>query len=77
VDPKTRKGATPVNLFEGLSVGASLALAQDPDIKPPTSMTWVGSDELRRLTTGATNSRSRVTGRIEYCRDQFLASPSV
>jgi hypothetical protein len=70
---KTRKGATPVNLFEGLTVGAALALDQKPNLEPPPTVDWVRSEELRRLTTGATNSRPRVRGRIEFCRDQFLA----
>jgi hypothetical protein len=69
---KTRKGQTPVNLFEALAVGASLALAESPTIPPVIEPAWVTSDELRVLTTGATNSRSRVTGRIEFCRDHFL-----
>lgn len=71
---KTRKGATPVNLFEAVTVGAALALAEDPTILPVPNPQWVASPELRRFTTGATNSRPRVTGRIEYCRDRFLAS---
>lgn len=71
---KTRKGQTPVNLFEAVAVGAALALDSVPHLRPPTSLPWLGSAELRRLTTGATNSRSRVVGRIEYCRDAFLAN---
>jgi hypothetical protein len=69
---KTRKGATPVNLFEALAVGASLALDEVPDLSLPADLSWVTSDHLRKLTTGATNSRSRVTGRIEFCREHFL-----
>lgn len=69
---KTRKGATPVNLFEGIAAGAALALKQDPSLAPPAATEWVTSDELRRFTTGATNSRPKVRGRIEFCRDRFL-----
>lgn len=69
---KTRKGQTPVNLFEGLSVGAALALRVKPSLRPKPRPEWIMSPELRRSTTGATNSRSRVTHRIEYCRDAFL-----
>ena len=55
---KARKGATPVNLFEGVSAGAALALAENANpAEPSTDVSWVRSDELRRLTTGATNSR--------------------
>lgn len=70
---KTRKGATPVNLFEAVTVGAALALAIDPGIAPVPNPRWIESDDLRYFTTGATNSRVRVSGRIEYCRDRFLA----
>ena len=69
---KTRKGQTPVNLFEAVSVGAALALAENQELQVPESQDWYRSPELQRLTTGATNSRNRVTGRIEYCRDLFL-----
>lgn len=63
---------TPVNLYEAVAVGAALALEQKPDLKPPSNVDWVRSDELRELTTGATNDRRRVSGRIEYVRDRLL-----
>lgn len=65
---------TPVNLYEAVSVGALLALRERPDLEPPepTAVDWLTSDELRALTTGATNDRKRVRGRIEFCRDRFL-----
>jgi len=70
---KKRKGMTLVNLFEGVAVGAALAIRQNPNLSlPQKDPSWLCSDELRRLTTGATNSRPRVKGRIEYCRDKFL-----
>jgi hypothetical protein len=69
---KSRKGMTPVNLFEGVAVGAALALSGNPTLLAPKTTEWLHSDVLRRLTTGATNSRPRVAGRIEYSRDRFL-----
>jgi hypothetical protein len=72
---KTRRGMTPVNLFEAVSVGAALALRAEPALELPRSTEWLASPELRRLTTGATNSRPRVKGRIEFCRDRFLSLP--
>ncbi len=72
---KTRKGITPVNLFEAVSVGAALALVQIPQLPRPATVPWLHSERLRGLTTGATNSRPRVTGRIEFCRDRFLGVP--
>lgn len=72
---KSRKGMTPVNLFEGVAVGAALAIRHNPGLQVPESMEWVKCDELRRLTTGATNSRPRVRGRIDFARDRFLGAP--
>ena len=69
----TRKGSTPVNLFEGVAVGAALALRLRPNLSVPDSLDWIKSDELKKMTTGATNSRARVKGRVEYCRDKFLS----
>lgn len=69
---KSRLGTTPVNLFEGVAVGAALALGERPELEVSSDLRWVESDELKRLTTGATNSRARVTGRIELSRDAFL-----
>lgn len=69
---KARKGTTTVNLFEAVAVGAALALQRRPKLKPADPSKWLQSATLRQLTTGATNSRPRVTGRIEFCRDRFL-----
>jgi len=69
---KSRKGITPVNLFEGLAVGAALALNITPSLNALARPAWVQSEVLRRYTTGPTNSKPRVRGRIEFCRDKFL-----
>ena len=68
---KTRT-RTPINLFEGVAVGAALALTQRGSIKTTGVPRWLESEELRSLTTGGTNNRTMVTGRIEFCRDRFL-----
>lgn len=69
---RPRTSQTPVNVFEAVSVGAALALRAVPGLQPVVEPAWVTTDDLRRLTSGGTNSRARVAGRIEYCRDQFL-----
>lgn len=71
VRSKTRK-STPVNLFEGVAVGAALAIKEKGHIVSQDVYGWIDSKELRRYTTGATNSRAMVAGRIEYCRDKFI-----
>jgi hypothetical protein len=72
-----RKSTTPLNLYEGVAVGAALALRKVSKLHASGLEAWMKSDELRRLTTGATNSRPAVTGRIEFCRDRFLGKPYV
>jgi uncharacterized protein with ParB-like and HNH nuclease domain len=62
---------TPVNLYEAVAVGAALALRQGETLNT-TNTDWIVSDELKVLTSGATNSRSRVTGRIEFAKAKFL-----
>ena len=72
-----RKGSTPLNLYEGVSVGAALALRESDALYTESLGEWLGSDELRGYTTGATNDRRAVSGRIEFCRDRFLGAPYV
>jgi hypothetical protein len=67
----TRK-ITPVNLFEAVSVGAALALRRKSSLVSAGAQKWIGSEQLRKLTTGATNTNPMVIGRVEYCRNKFL-----
>jgi len=74
---RARRGNTPLNLFEGVSVGAALALKQVDSLVLKDLALWMASPTLKEFTTGATNSRSAVKGRIEYCRDHFLGKKYV
>lgn len=67
-----RKSTTPLNLFEGVAVGAALALQKKDTLNVSGLDEWMKSQELRTFTTGATNAFSAVAGRIEFCRDRFL-----
>ena len=62
---------TPIALFEGVSVGAGLAIKKAGMLKTAGVRAWISSKELTEFTTGATNDRKRVFGRIEYCMKQF------
>ncbi len=62
---------TPVNLYEAVAVGAALAIKKNGKIKTAGLANWISSDDLTRLTTGATNDRKRVTGRIEFAAKKF------
>jgi Protein of unknown function DUF262 len=68
----SRKGVTPLNLYEGVAVGAALAIMKKGKLHRNGSVAWLGSEELRGYTIGATNSPAAVRGRIEFCRDKFL-----
>ena len=71
---RTRRKVTPINLFEAVAVGAALALKAQPTLHDTDVVGWIDSPELRQLTTGATNHRKMVVGRIEYCRDRFTGN---
>lgn len=68
-----KRNITPVNLFEGVSVGAALALQVTNHLNLKNVEDWITSAELAPYVTGATNNRKKVVGRIEYCRDKFLS----
>lgn len=64
--------STPRVRFEAISVGVALALRRKPELEP-VSMDWLENDEFKvHTTTHASNSPKRVSGRIEYVRDQLL-----
>lgn len=68
---------TPVNLYEGVAVGAALALTTRPRLSKAAISKWINCEELRSFSTVATNDPKRVLGRIEFCRDRFLGKPHV
>lgn len=67
------RSTTPTNLFEAVAVGAALALLRNGNFIVQ-NFEWISNNELKTLTTGATNSRTKVVRRIEYCRDKFLGN---
>lgn len=67
-----RRSITPVNLYEGVAIGAALALAAQPRLKTRGLAKWINCEKLRAYTKEATNEPKRVVGRIEFCRDKFM-----
>lgn len=67
---KGRKN-TPLNLYEAVSVGAARAYTNKGTINTKGIQEWITDEELIQYTTGATNTKSRVVGRIEYCKNKF------
>jgi hypothetical protein len=72
-----KKSTTSLIFYEGIAVGASLALDKTSRLNTAGHDVWMNSPELRKFTTGATNDRAAVVGRIEFCRDRFLGKPYV
>ena len=66
------RNTTPLNLFEGVAVGAALALRKKSRLSRKDPYEWMGDEELRKHTIAATNNVKAVTGRIQFCRDRFL-----
>lgn len=68
----TNKKTTPINLYEGVAVGAALALEKKAKLRGGDPYIWLESPILKEFTGQATNSSMAVKGRIEFCRDRFL-----
>lgn len=62
---------TPVNLYEAIAVGTGLAFTQG--LRPKTGVlpALLRDNTLKEFTTGGTNSRRMVVGRIELVRDRL------
>lgn len=67
---KGRKN-TPLNLYEAVSVGAGLSYLETGRIYTDGIEKWITDAELIKYTTGATNTKSQVVGRINYCKNKF------
>lgn len=66
-----RINTTPIVLYEAISVGMALAVKSKLDISVPALLAVLDSAKLKRLTTGATNSKKMLVGRIELVRDEL------
>jgi uncharacterized protein with ParB-like and HNH nuclease domain len=67
------RSITPLNLFEAIAVGTALALKKNKRLQKGRLKRIMDSDELRKLTTGATNSKKMVSGRILLVYNKLLA----
>lgn len=65
------RNVTPLNLYEGISVGAGLAFKNKGSINTVNILELINSDELKKYSTGSTNSKTNVRGRIELCKARF------
>lgn len=62
---------TPLNLYEAVTVGALKVYLVKKQINVAGIETWIKDPELIKFTTGATNSKPRVIGRIAFCEEKF------
>ncbi|MDO5327149.1 MAG: DUF262 domain-containing protein [Clostridia bacterium] len=67
---KGRKN-TPLNLYEAVAIGAAKAYTNKGKINTEGIQEWITDNTLIKFTTGATNSKPQVLGRIEYCQKKF------
>jgi len=70
---RAQRSITPLNLFEGISVGAALALQQNSNVVMSNLQNVMISEDLKKFTTAATNNRKMVSGRIDYVKNELLA----
>lgn len=67
-----RKNITPLVLYEAITIGTADALDRGQKIKKRTLVNLLDDENLNFLTTGATNSRSKLVARIDYVREAFI-----
>jgi uncharacterized protein with ParB-like and HNH nuclease domain len=67
-----RKNVTPLVLYEAISVGVADALQQVANINGQTLVSLLDNEDLRILTTGATNSKNKLLQRISLVRDALI-----
>lgn len=66
-----RKNSTPLVLFEAIAVGVADALMNNREIDTQKLIDLLNNENLKRLTTGATNSRIKLIERINFVKDTF------
>jgi hypothetical protein len=65
----TRINTTPIVLYEAISVGVAMALDEGKDIDTGKLVGLLNSSKLKKLTTGATNSRKMLLERINLVKE--------
>lgn len=66
--------SSPTVLYEAVTVGAAEAIKTNGQLVTNDIENWMNSEELKELTTGATNSKPKVEARIEFCKQKFLGN---
>jgi len=64
-----RKNTTPLVLYEAISVGVAMAISQGNQISKEKLQELLDNTKLKKLTTGATNSRKMLLDRIALVKN--------
>lgn len=67
-----RKNITPVNVYEGISVGTALVFLERKEPKRRVLPRVLSDSEFKGFTSAGTNARRMVVGRIEYVRNKLM-----
>lgn len=66
-----RKNITPLVLYEAITVGVADLIKNNQKIPKIPLINLLNDDELTKLTTGATNSKSKLFQRINHVKEQL------
>jgi hypothetical protein len=66
------KKATPLILFEAISIGVADLIQSGAEINCANLVALLDNEELKKLTTGATNSRVRLNKRINFVKENLV-----
>ena len=67
-----RTNITPIVLYEAITVGVADTLTDNLKINNSKLINILNNEELKKLTTGATNSRRKVIDRIKYVKENIV-----
>lgn len=67
-----RKNITPIVLFEAISVGTALALNSDEELNVECLVELLDDPELKKATTGATNSKNMLKKRLSIVQGRLV-----
>lgn len=71
ISKKRKRNITSVVLFEAVAVGAAEVIKTGGVLNLDTFYEWVANKDFNSLVTGATNTKSRVISRIDYCKSKL------
>jgi len=67
-----RKNVTPLILFEAISIGVCDLITDGKGVDAIRLQELLDDEELKKLTTGATNSRTKLNQRIDHVKNKLL-----